>query len=101
MAISESTRHAIRHLIADARTNRGAGAAMNITVALQRQYGPEAIHEVLAEDGPQSVYAADRGRYPCPTCEGWGTVVPPAGGAPIPCPDPDCPIRTTPKEPQR
>lgn len=26
-------------------------------------------------------------RYPCGTCQGWGTVVPADGGRPIPCPD--------------
>lgn len=36
-------------------------------------------------------------RYPCPTCEGWGTVVPAPGARPVPCPEPDCPIRTAPR----
>ncbi|MFF2077123.1 hypothetical protein ACFVXG_20465 [Kitasatospora sp. NPDC058162] len=37
-------------------------------------------------------------RFRCATCQDWGTVVPRDGGRPIPCPDPDCPIRTTAKE---
>ncbi|MET9183477.1 hypothetical protein ABZX88_35480 [Kitasatospora aureofaciens] len=37
-------------------------------------------------------------RFRCATCQDWGTVVPRDGGQPIPCPEPDCPIR---KENQR
>ncbi|MFB6889444.1 hypothetical protein ACFCX4_09050 [Kitasatospora sp. NPDC056327] len=40
-------------------------------------------------------------RFRCRTCCDWGTVLPPAGGPPIPCPEPQCPIRKNPPAPAR